>query len=103
NAQDAKAGPNGSNQNGERLGQGKRFKGKLRGGQAHSYSIPAGAGQFVHVVVEEKRIDVVVTLLDPSGKQVAQMQMPGRDPISIVAESSGEFRLQIVPSSNDAR
>jgi len=86
----------------KRLKLGKRLKVKLRGGQSRSYAIHAEAGQFFHVVVEQKSIDLTLILLDPTGKQVARSHMPGREPISGLAEGRGEFYLQIVPQSKDA-
>ena len=102
-AQGAKPEPGGSSQISKPLKPGKRLSAKLRGGQTHSHAIQAEAGQFVHVVVDQKHMDLAVTLLDPSGKQAAQMHMTGRESLSAIAESSGEFRLQIAASSNDAR
>ena len=74
----------------------------MRGGQSRSYAIHAEAGQYFHVVVEQKGIDLTLTLLDPDNKQVAQSNMPGREPISTVAESSGEFHLQVTSLANNA-
>ncbi len=86
----------------KRLKLGKTLKVKLRGGQSRSYAIHAEAGQFLHLVVEQKGIDLTLTLLDPAGKQVAETHMPGLAPISTVAESSGDFHLGIAPFSKDA-
>ena len=36
---------------------------ELKGGQSHSYEISIAAGQYAHVVVDQKGIDVVVKLL----------------------------------------
>jgi CHAT domain-containing protein/Tfp pilus assembly protein PilF len=68
-------------------------------GQTDSYRIRAKAGQFLHVVVLQKGIDVVVTLFDPSGKQLAQSDLLngayGPELVSAIAKVSGAFRLDV--------
>ena len=44
------------------LEPGKPVERELAGGQSHSYSIALTAGQYLHVVVDQRGIDVVVTL-----------------------------------------
>lgn len=96
-AQDEKAIAGGSNSSSERLNLHERLLVELRGGQRRCYTIHAEVGQFLHVVVEENGIELVLTLWDPSGKQLAQIRMPGRISVSALAESSGEVRLQVTP------
>jgi tetratricopeptide (TPR) repeat protein len=83
-----------------RLEVGKPVEKTLGGGETHSYEIAADAGQFLHAVVEQLGIDVVLTLYGPDGKPIASMDSPigsyGVEQISTIAESSGIFRLEIV-------
>jgi len=95
--QDENAVAGGSNSGSERLNIHERLLVELRGGQSRSYTIRAEAGQFLHVVVEENGIELVLTLSDPSGKQLSQIRMPGRVSISALVENSGEVRLQVTP------
>src|SRR5947207_375600 len=48
----------------------------LAGGEAHSYSVALTAGQYLHVVVEQKGIDVVVTLSGPDAQKIAEVDSP---------------------------
>ncbi len=78
---------------------GKPIEAELHGGQTQLYRIQAKAGQFLHVVVLQEGIDVVVTLIDPSGKQLAQSDVLngayGLELVSAIAEASGEFRVDV--------
>ena len=79
---------------------------ELSGGQTQSYRIQAQAGQFLHVAVLQEGIDVVVTLFDPSGKQLAQSDVVngayGPELVSAIAETSGDFRVDVTCSSKQA-
>jgi CHAT domain-containing protein/Tfp pilus assembly protein PilF len=85
---------------------GKPIERELRGGEKHSYKVRAAAGQFFHVVALQEGIDVAVTLLDPSGKQLLTADSMngsyGPEPVSMVAEVSGDFQLDVSMSSPDA-
>ncbi|HMG74239.1 MAG TPA: tetratricopeptide repeat protein [Pyrinomonadaceae bacterium] len=78
---------------------GKPIERELAGGQSHSYRIELAMNQFLHVVVEQKGIDVVVTLFAPDGKKVAEVDSPngtqGPEPVSFIAESAGSYRLEV--------
>ena len=71
----------------------------LQGGEKHTYEIHADAGLFLHAVVEQLGIDVALTLYAPDGKQIASMDSPngssGPEQISMIAESSGNYRLEL--------
>jgi hypothetical protein len=72
---------------------------ELAGGEVHAYRITLAAGQYLHVVVDQRGIDVVVTVFGPDGQQLAEMDTPGHaqgpEPVSVVAEASGEYRLEV--------
>jgi len=55
------------------LEQGKPIERELAGDAAHSYRIALTAGQYLHVVVEQKGIDAVVALFAPDGKKIAEV------------------------------
>ncbi|HEX7288304.1 MAG TPA: CHAT domain-containing protein [Candidatus Angelobacter sp.] len=92
------------------LQQGTTLERSLSGGQSHAYRIPASAGQFLHVVVEQQGIDVEVTLLAPDGKRMAHMDSAngawGPETIVAIADAGGEYRLQVAcgnPQSGTAK
>ena len=57
---------------------GKPIERELAGGQSHAYQIALAAGQYLHVVAEQRGIDVVVTLFGPDGKKLDGNRRPER-------------------------
>ncbi|MBO0863054.1 MAG: hypothetical protein J2P21_32080, partial [Chloracidobacterium sp.] len=51
-----------SDQEGISLEPGKPIERELSGGQSHSYIIPMNSGEYLHIVVEQRGIDVAVAL-----------------------------------------
>src|SRR5262245_16891409 len=52
---------------------GKPIERELAGGQSHAYQITLAAGQYLNVVVEQRGIDVVVTLFGPDDEKVIEV------------------------------
>ncbi len=81
------------------LESGKPLERELAGGQAHTYEINLTANQYLHVVVEQRGIDVVVVLFRPDGKKLTEVDSPngtqGPEPLSWIAETMGQYRLEI--------
>jgi hypothetical protein len=71
----------------------------LKGGEAQSYRIKLAAGQFLYATVEQDGIDVVVSVFNPDGSQLAVTDSPndrwGTEPVLFVAETSGDYRIEI--------
>jgi tetratricopeptide (TPR) repeat protein len=57
-------------------------------------------------VVEQRGIDVAVTLLGPDGKQILEVDSPngdrGPEPVSWIVETSGDYRLAVRSLKKDA-
>jgi CHAT domain-containing protein/Tfp pilus assembly protein PilF len=70
--------------------------------QTDVFTVDAAAGQFLHIVVEKKGVDVAAALLDPSGKAVVKMDGPGGAsgsmPASLIAARSGAYKVQVSKS-----
>ncbi|MGH9936961.1 MAG: tetratricopeptide repeat protein, partial [Blastocatellia bacterium] len=85
---------------------GKPIERELAGGQAHSYQITLAAGQFLDTVVEQKGIDVVVTLFGPDGKKLIEVDSPngaqGPEPIQWIAAEAGTYRLEVRSPEKEA-
>jgi hypothetical protein len=79
---------------------------ELAGGRVHSYRITLTSGQYCRVVVDQRGIDVVVRLFGPDSKQIAEVDSPngtqGPEPLSVVAEASGDYRLEVTALEKDA-
>lgn len=98
----AEAGRKQQAQGGEYMGAlelGKGIERELQGGAVHVYGIMLAAGQFLHVVVDQRGIDVVVKLFGPDGKQLTEVDSPngaqGPESIPRVADMPGRYRLEV--------
>src|SRR5215831_17360195 len=78
---------------------GKAIERDLSRGENHSYTFTLRAGQFVQAVVEQRGIDVTVAVFGPEGEQLTKVDRPtstqGPETASLIAPSSGAYRLQI--------
>jgi tetratricopeptide (TPR) repeat protein len=72
---------------------------EIKGGEVHSFQVQLSAGEFLYLVVEQQGVDVVVTMLAPNGEQLARSDCLngryGAEPVAIVAETSGAYRLEV--------
>jgi len=82
-----------------RLETGVALHREMSGGQTHAFALPLSAGDYVHLVVMQRGIDVVVRLFDPQGKKVLEVDSPngteGPEPVFWVAEAAGDYRLEV--------
>jgi CHAT domain-containing protein/Flp pilus assembly protein TadD len=88
------------------LEPGKSIERELAGGQTHTYQITLAEGQFLNVIVEQRGIDVVIKLLGPDGKQIAEfdseIRKRGQETVSQVAEVAGSYRLNVLAKKKEA-
>lgn len=82
------------------LEPGAAIEREMAGGDTHAYRIKVTTGDYVHVVVDQRGIDVVVRLLAPDGRLLIEIDSPngmyGPEPISLVAEQAGYYRLEVL-------
>lgn len=99
--------PAAHSQESQALEPGKPIERELAGGQAHSYQITLAVGQYLHVVVEQRGIDVVVVAFGPDGKQLVEVDSPngtqGPEPVYLVTESGGNYRLSVQSPEKNAK
>jgi CHAT domain-containing protein/tetratricopeptide (TPR) repeat protein len=78
----------------------------LKGGETNTFRLQLSRGQFLHVVVLQKGIDVEVVLFGPDGRQIANVDSPngnqGPEPVVALAEASGDYRLQVLAPNKKA-
>jgi CHAT domain-containing protein/tetratricopeptide (TPR) repeat protein len=86
---------------------GKTIERQITAREIHTYTIPLISGQFLHAVLEERGIDVSLVLLGPDGRKVVEgSEQPdtsglwGSRMISAIAESSGDYRVQLQAAGN---
>jgi tetratricopeptide (TPR) repeat protein len=88
------------------LEAGKPIEREIAGGQKHYYTITLESGQYLHLVVDQRGIDVLVTLFGPGKKRVIKIDSPhgmqGPEPVFAIAETSGTYRLEVQSLENNA-
>src|SRR5262247_2247980 len=87
-----------SAQESDSLEPGKPVERELSGGQSHFYKITMISGQYSHIVVEQRGIDVAVALFTPDGKKIIEVDSDqttvGAEAISLIAEAAGAYRIE---------
>ena len=82
------------------LESGRRIERDLKGGETHAYSVRLEAWQYAYVVANQKGVDVVVRLFDPSGAMLDEVDSPnganGPEPVKWVAQTSGTYRIEVL-------
>lgn len=83
----------------ESLLKGKSIEKELKGGESHSYSLAVDKGEFVYVEVDQRGIDVVVRVYDPTGKKTDEVDSPngqrGPEPVIITPDIKGVYRIEV--------
>src|SRR6266404_367926 len=78
----------------------------LKGGETHSFRIQMTAGQFLYAIVDQRGIDVIVTLIGPGGQSLLKVDSPnsnhGPEPVVTIAETSGDYRIEVSAPNKDA-
>jgi CHAT domain-containing protein/Tfp pilus assembly protein PilF len=89
------------------LQPGKPVDRELSGGQSHYYKITATSGQYLHIVVEQRGIDVAVALFTPDGKKICEVDgeqaTVGAETILAIAEAPGAYRIEARSAEKTAR
>ncbi|MBI4853195.1 MAG: tetratricopeptide repeat protein, partial [Acidobacteria bacterium] len=72
---------------------------ELVGGEIHSYTIKLEANQYLNAVVEQKGIDIVAALYNPTNEKVYEVDSPngtaGPEPIYFISQVGGNYRLEV--------
>ena len=81
------------------LEPGKLIERALGNGETHSYTLTLAAGQYAYVVVNQKGVDVVVTVYGPGGSRIIQIDSHnlnnGPEPVRLVADVAGVYTFEI--------
>jgi CubicO group peptidase (beta-lactamase class C family) len=86
------------------LRQGRTVTGTLAPGDTARFTIEADSGSFAWASVDQRSVDVIVRVLDPSGKVLAggNALSVGVERIGIETKVSGANQLQVIPAPGDA-
>ncbi len=86
------------------LGPGRPLERELAGGELHAYRIVLEADQYLHLVVDQRGVDVIVTLFDSAGKRLLGVDgltgAKGPESLDWLAETSGSYRLEVSAGGN---
>jgi len=88
-----------------RLEPGKTVGRELAEGQSHEYSFASEAGQYARIVVDQRSINIAVTVLTPDGKELFSgdsYAIGESESAEVITDLSGNFRLRITPSESHA-
>ncbi len=72
---------------------------RLAAGETHRYSVDLEAGEYLHVAVEQRGVDLSVDLLDPDGNRLLRVDSPngsrGQEQVWAIAALTGTYRLEL--------
>jgi hypothetical protein len=80
------------------LDPGKKIERELTGEDAHSYRLNLAAGQYVQVGVDQRRINLMISVFDSRNNKVAEGDlyvMGATEKISFVTEAAGGYRVEV--------
>ncbi len=86
-------------QDATRLELGRPLERMIGGLDTHRYRIALSPGLYLRIAIAQRGIDVVVTVLDPAGRRVAQIDRPngpyGPETVSVIAEAEGDYLIEV--------
>ena len=96
----------GQSQQPRELKPGEPVEVDLAAGGSHSYVVHLESGQYLHIVVDQRGIDVVVKAFDPQGKLLSETNSPvgalGPEILSLVGDVAGSYRFEVTPAQKEA-
>jgi CHAT domain-containing protein/tetratricopeptide (TPR) repeat protein len=88
-----------STQESNSLEPGKLIERELSGDQSHRYRITMISGQYAHIVIEQRGIDVAVALFSPDSNKIVDIDsnhaIDGSETVSTVAEVAGAYSIEV--------
>lgn len=79
----------------------------LKGGEVHRYALALAQGEYVKVAAEQQGVDLVLTVRDPAGKVLAEVDSPngslGPEAFAFAAAAPGAYEIAIQSLDPGAR
>ena len=89
------------------LEPGRPIARELRPSESHVYDVAVAAGQYAGITVTQRDIDVVLNLLSPDGRPVAETDAAtgsqGSETLRWIADMTGVYRVEVRPLSHQIR
>ena len=80
---------------------------EIASGNTHTYTVTLKAGEFMQVQVEQKGVDIVLSLYMLDGKEFLKQDSPngtqGTETITFVAEAAGLYRVTVEALEKNAK
>jgi len=77
----------------------KPIEQELSGGLSHFYKITMISGQYLHIVIRQRGIDVVAALFAPDGKKISEVDsdplVEGSETVLAIAEAPGAYLIEV--------
>src|SRR5262249_3349353 len=70
----------------------------IKGGESHEYQIALEAGQYAHVEVDQKNIDLAVAAFDAEGKLLFDENVHAvglKERASLISSIAGRYRIRV--------
>ena len=79
------------------LTPGGTFERRIAGGECHAYRMTLSAGDYAHVVVDQKVTDLSITVVGPDGQERGSFdgRWHGPEPVSVVAAAAGSYEIRV--------
>ena len=78
----------------------------LKGGESHSYRVALNADQLMSAVVEQRGVDVTMTLVAPDGVKQADVNdargTSGIETLTVIAAAAGDYQLEVRTADKNA-
>lgn len=89
------------------LVQGAPVTRQMNGTDIHSFRLTLTPGQYARLIVDQRGIDVVVSVLSSNGRQVVEVDTPngeqGPEVLHLVSEGDGIYRVEVRPLKKEGR
>ncbi|MGD0437184.1 MAG: CHAT domain-containing protein [Bryobacteraceae bacterium] len=74
---------------------------ELGPGQIDVFTVDVAAGLFLHVAAEQKGVDLILSMVDPAGREVVSMdsRVSGFEHASAIAKESGAYQVKASPKA----
>ncbi len=86
------------------LEPGKSIERSIAADETHSYILNLNAGQYAHVVVDQRGADVVVVVYGSDNAKIVQVDSPNGsydlEPVFLVADTAGSHRIEVRSQSS---
>lgn len=82
---------------------GEEIQGSLQTGSANSYTIELNTESYMYGEVNQKTVDVVVTIYNPDGEKAATFDSParGRELFQLNTKAAGTYRIEVTPFEDE--